>query len=52
MRTREEMIELGYPEDWASKCSNCGSWNCHAYKDKIICFDCCKREEVKNDSNT
>lgn len=56
MKTKEDTIKEGYPEDWSCKCDLCGSWNCHKY-DKysdctcsdpfcehrravIVCFDC------------
>jgi hypothetical protein len=40
MKTKEEILKEGYPEDWATQCSKCGSYYCHAYKDQIFCFDC------------
>jgi len=47
MKTKEEIIQEGYAEDWASECSKCHSWNCHKYADGIIvCFDCKTKEKV------
>lgn len=49
MKTKEEMTSKGYKEDWIIKCDTCESYNCHAYNDKVICFDCFKKNEtIKN----
>jgi len=33
------LINIGL-DGWSCFCSNCESWNCHAYKDCIVCFSC------------
>lgn len=48
MKTKEQIIAEGYAEDWATQCVSCKSYNCHAYKDVIICFDCFQRVWLKN----
>jgi hypothetical protein len=40
MKTKEEMISEGYKEEDLVKCYKCGSWNCHAYTDTVVCFEC------------
>ena len=40
MKTKEQLIKEGYPEDWDIECPFCHSHNCHRYKNKTVCFDC------------
>ena len=43
MKTKEEMIAMGYEADWASECPECHSWACHQYLDQLFCMDCKKK---------
>ena len=43
MKTKEEMIKLGFDESWMRQCETCGSFDCHAFPDVIQCFDCKQR---------
>lgn len=45
MKTKEEIIKEGYPEDWATECIYCKSYDCHSYKDVTVCFSCKRRWE-------
>jgi len=44
MKSQQDMIDEGYDEDWPTKCPRCGSFNCHEYIDRLICFDCKYKE--------
>lgn len=45
---QENSLSLGYPKEWAYKCPLCSSWNCHKYKNAILCFNCKSREIFPN----
>lgn len=46
MKTKSQILELGYSEDWIIQCKKCKSYDCHKYEDCILCFDC-KHKEYK-----
>lgn len=50
MKTKEQMLKEGYPEDVFTECSDCGSFDCIIYPDYIVCFDC-KTRKKKNVQN-
>ena len=47
MKSREQMIALGYDKDWMTQCLKCGSFDCHRYADCHFCFDCKERKVQK-----
>jgi hypothetical protein len=46
MKTKEDMIKEGYPENWPTECEYCCSYDCHEYNDRTICFDCKKHFNI------